>query len=282
MWTLEAALIGWFGRAGAFDSDPLRREQTARWVALTAGRLIAAAAGVAYGYTIYQDRPLYRAAADAVMVGMAVGLADGFFTVSLRTTPTEMRIAAYRGLTAFLRRFLIYLAMGTASVVTAWVLFHSPYAQFVVAVAFFAFGLVDSINVWLDVPADVTRALSPRSTRRDERFAAVARGITVAAMVSGWTLALYWIASAPRDGIGPAMVVGVGYGLADRLMGLTTSVWGRYLITKTWAAVSGDVPVRLMLFLDDAHRRGVLRRAGAIYQFRHARLQQHLVRSGNG
>jgi hypothetical protein len=264
-------------RTGAFDSDPLRREQTARWVALTAGRLIAAAAGVAYGYTIYQDRPLYRAAADAVMVGMAVGLADGFFTISLRTTPTQMRIASYRGLTAFLRRFLIYLAMGTASALTAWVLFHSPYVLLVVAVVFFVFGLVDGVNVWLDVPADVTRALSPRSTRRDERFAAVARSLTLATTLSAITLALYWIASAPRDGIVPALVVGAGYGLADRLMGLTTSVWGRYLITKTWAAVSGDVPVRLMLFLDDAHRRGVLRRAGATYQFRHARLQQHLM-----
>jgi hypothetical protein len=282
VWTLEAVLLGWFDRRGAFDSDPLRREQTARWIALTAGRLIAAAAGVAYGYTIYQDRSLYRAAADAVMVGMAVGLADGFFTISLRITPTEMRIASYRGLTAFSRRFLIYLAMGTASAVTAWVLFHSPYVELVVAVVFLTFGLVDSINVWLDVPADVTRALSPRSTRRDERFASIARSITVAATVAGVTLALYWIASAPRDGIVPAVVVGVGYGLADRLMGLTTSVWGRYLITKTWAALSGDVPARLMLFLDDAHQRGVLRRAGAVYQFRHARLQQHLAQSENG
>jgi hypothetical protein len=281
-WTLEAVLIWWFDRTGAFSSDPLRREPTARWIALTVGRLIAAAAGVVYGYTIYQDRPLYRAAADAVMVGMAVGLADGFFTISLRTTPTEMRIASYRGLTAFARRFLIYLAMGAASSLTAWVLFHSPYVQLVVAVVFFTFGLVDSINVWLDVPADVTRALSPRSTRRDERFAAIARGITVASTVSGVTVALYWIASAPRDGIVPAVVVGVGYGLADRLMGLTTSVWGRYLVTKTWAAVSGDLPVRLMLFLDDAHQRGVLRRAGAVYQFRHARLQQHLAQPESG
>ncbi|GIH19488.1 hypothetical protein Raf01_76600 [Rugosimonospora africana] len=281
-WTLETVLAGWFDRTGAFDSDPVRRERTARWIALTAGRLIAAAAGVGYGYTIYQDRPLYRAAADAVMVGMAVGLADGFFTISLRTTPTEMRIASYRGLTAFLRRFLIYLAMGAAASVTAWVLFRSPYVQLVIAVVFFTFGLVDSINVWLDVPTDVTRALSPRSTRRDERFAAIARSVTVASTVSGVTLALYWIAGAPRDGIGRAVVVGIGYGLADRLMGLATSVWGRYLIMKTWAAVSGDLPVRLMLFLDDAHRRGVLRRAGAVYQFRHARLQQHLVQSGSG
>jgi len=30
-------------------------------------------------------------------------------------------------------------------------------------------------------------------------------------------------------------------------------------------------------FLDDACRQGVLRRAGAVYQFRHARLQDHLT-----
>ncbi|MFI6358668.1 hypothetical protein ACIBJF_40075 [Streptomyces sp. NPDC050743] len=32
-----------------------------------------------------------------------------------------------------------------------------------------------------------------------------------------------------------------------------------------------------MAFLDDAHRRGVLRQAGAVYQFRHARLQEQLA-----
>jgi hypothetical protein len=32
-----------------------------------------------------------------------------------------------------------------------------------------------------------------------------------------------------------------------------------------------------MAFLDDAYRRGVLRRAGAVYQFRHARLQDRLA-----
>jgi hypothetical protein len=32
-----------------------------------------------------------------------------------------------------------------------------------------------------------------------------------------------------------------------------------------------------MTFLDDAYRRGVLRQGGAAYQFRHARLQDHLA-----
>jgi hypothetical protein len=36
-------------------------------------------------------------------------------------------------------------------------------------------------------------------------------------------------------------------------------------------------PARLLRFLEDAHRRGVLRQVGAVYQFRHARLQDHLA-----
>jgi hypothetical protein len=277
-WTLEAALL----RRGYREADKNRLERNARWGALTVGRVLAVAAGLGYGYTIYHDYTLDRVAAESVVFGLAVGLADGFFTISLRTTPTEMRVATYRGLTAFLGRFLIYLAMGAASMATVWVMFRSPYGMLVVAVTFAVFGLIDSVNVWLDVPADVTRALSPRSTRRDERFASVARSLTIALTLAGVTLGLYGVAAAVADGIVPAIFMGVAYGVADRLMGITTSVWGRYIITNTWNAVRGDMPWRLMLFLDDAHRRGLLRRAGAVYQFRHARLQQHLAGSSDG
>jgi hypothetical protein len=43
-------------------------------------------------------------------------------------------------------------------------------------------------------------------------------------------------------------------------------------------AFSRRMPMRMMTFLADAHRRGVLRRAGALYEFRHIRLQQRLAR----
>jgi hypothetical protein len=35
-----------------------------------------------------------------------------------------------------------------------------------------------------------------------------------------------------------------------------------------------------MGFLDDAHRLGLLRTAGSVYQFRHAELQDHLAKTG--
>jgi hypothetical protein len=282
-----AASAGWAGRSWTLERALRKPDKPgqARWIALTVGRVVAAAAGVAYGYYLYfvqRYGPVAVSAVPGVMFGMAVGLAVGFFTISLRGTPTEMRVMHYRGITAFLRRFLAYLLMGSAATGTMWLLFHAPYTLLVVSVVFVVFGLVDSINVWLDVPADVTSALEPRSTRRSERFAALARSITVAATLAAVILGLYAIAGSPADAVAPALIFGGAYALTDRLMGLATSVWGRYIMAKMWAAIRGELPWRLMRFLDDAHRRGVLRRAGAVYQFRHARLQQYLAIPAEG
>lgn len=282
-----AARAGWAGHSWTLERALRKPDKPgqARWIALTVGRVVAAAAGVAYGYYLYFVQhygPVAVSAVPGVMFGMAVGLAVGFFTISLRGTPTEMRVMHYRGITAFLRRFLAYLLMGSAATGTMWLLFRAPYTLLVVSVVFVVFGLVDSINVWLDVPADVTSALDPRSTRRSERFAAFARAITVAATLAAVTMGLYAIAGSPADGIAPALIFAGAYALTDRLMGLATSVWGRYIVAKAWAAIRGELPWRLMRFLDDAHRRGVLRRAGAVYQFRHARLQQYLALPAEG
>lgn len=67
------------------------------------------------------------------------------------------------------------------------------------------------------------------------------------------------------------------------MTGLLWLVYAR--ITGLWSfamacavlAGSGLGPLRLMRFLDDAARRGVLRQSGPVYQFRHARLQAHLA-----
>ncbi|MFJ1540022.1 hypothetical protein ACIODS_15900 [Micromonospora chalcea] len=40
---------------------------------------------------------------------------------------------------------------------------------------------------------------------------------------------------------------------------------------------TGVAPPRLLRFLDDAHRRSVLRTVGPVHQFRHARLQDCLA-----
>jgi hypothetical protein len=50
-----------------------------------------------------------------------------------------------------------------------------------------------------------------------------------------------------------------------------------YGISRIWLALHNQLPWRLMSFLADAHRRGVLRQAGVVYQFRHLELQHRLA-----
>ncbi|MFD8998162.1 hypothetical protein [Streptomyces abikoensis] len=55
------------------------------------------------------------------------------------------------------------------------------------------------------------------------------------------------------------------------------SAWGWLFTTRLWFSRTGRLPWRLMAFLEEAHTRGALRQVGAVYQFRHARLQQQLA-----
>jgi hypothetical protein len=48
-------------------------------------------------------------------------------------------------------------------------------------------------------------------------------------------------------------------------------------LSRIWLPLTRRLPWRLIAFLDDACQQGVLRQAGAVYQFRHARLQDHLI-----
>ncbi|MEU4251541.1 BTAD domain-containing putative transcriptional regulator [Amycolatopsis sp. NPDC026612] len=73
------------------------------------------------------------------------------------------------------------------------------------------------------------------------------------------------------------VVVGACFGIGVGLSVLVTRAWGNYFVHHVWLAATGRLPWRLMHFLDDAHRRGVLRQAGGVYQFRHARVQERLA-----
>ncbi len=50
-----------------------------------------------------------------------------------------------------------------------------------------------------------------------------------------------------------------------------------YLVATDRLARADQLPRRLMPFLDDSHRLGLLHAVGPYYQFRHAELQDHLA-----
>ncbi|MBM7490113.1 hypothetical protein JOD64_001335 [Micromonospora luteifusca] len=77
------------------------------------------------------------------------------------------------------------------------------------------------------------------------------------------------------------LILGLASGYAAGvLLPIFTPAWIQHqvwsFLARCWFSASGRLPWRITRFLDDAYRRGVLRRVGAEYQFRHDRLKQHL------
>ena len=127
---------------------------------------------------------------------------------------------------------------------------------------------------WSTAPVDELTSATPRSSKRIARKAAVAQaiagaiGVGLAALLAV-TVVLGW----PRDIIDNAatgLAVGVGIGIVSAMAFGFDSEWGRYHLALAWLASRRKLPRQLMTFLEDAHRRGVLRQAGSTYEFRHA------------
>ena len=139
--------------------------------------------------------------------------------------------------------------------------------------------LAGGLLFWLGFPADVTLAISPLSTMRADRNAAMLRGAILALLVllplTAIGLAIGYFGRPGTD------VTVAGYAVVIVALGLlsvTLSAWMRLQVARAYLATAGRLPWRLVSFLEDAHARGVLRQAGAAYQFRHVRLQERLAR----
>ena len=81
-----------------------------------------------------------------------------------------------------------------------------------------------------------------------------------------------------RHRVGVGIVAGIATVVAVGVTGVINgAAWPSYGIARMWLALRRRLPWPLMGFLADAHRRGVLRQAGAVYQFRHIELQHRLA-----
>jgi hypothetical protein len=87
-------------------------------------------------------------------------------------------------------------------------------------------------------------------------------------VVSDKALPVLWIV---WIGVGSGLTVGLVYGVTSSVTWLTIMAWLQLQRSRRVPAVG------LMPFLNDARTRGVLRTVGAVYQFRHATLQDHLA-----
>ena len=76
-----------------------------------------------------------------------------------------------------------------------------------------------------------------------------------------------------------ATAMGFAAGLGASFVAAASPHYGA---ARIWLALHHQLPRQLMDFLVDAHTRGVLRQAGAVYQFRHIELQHRLATRPSG
>jgi len=140
--------------------------------------------------------------------------------------------------------------------------------------------LILAYVVWLDGEPDisneelmrgeVSRATSPVSVYRTDRNTAVVLGVVV--MVVGGIASF---APGEPDALRAEAVLVVAVSFWPMVLACASL---RFRLVCGFLAWRGLLPWRIMTFLEDACRRGVLRKVGPVYQFRHARLQARLSR----
>jgi hypothetical protein len=124
----------------------------------------------------------------------------------------------------------------------------------------------------LAVPVDVSSATEPAALLRRARSVYLLR--CVVALIS---IAAIWLWCGTTIAVADAGLTVAGFVIVVVAGSSTRSAWPRYLETRLRLSVRQRLPWRVLPFLEDAHRRGVLRQVGATYQFRHIRLQQQLA-----
>ncbi|MFF9024714.1 helix-turn-helix domain-containing protein [Streptomyces eurythermus] len=141
----------------------------------------------------------------------------------------------------------------------------------------------------LETPRDIVSAVSPGSVLRADRRTVLVRlcfwapvfgtavGLGAGLVVNLLQGHLGRLATDPMTSLMLGTISGLGGALGYTL---TLTAWGQWcLLARIWLPLTGRLPWAAAAFLDDAYQRGVLRQAGAVYQFRHARLQSRLARS---
>ncbi|MFE3588066.1 helix-turn-helix domain-containing protein [Streptomyces niveus] len=149
-----------------------------------------------------------------------------------------------------------------------------------------AFGLLAAFEAPMDITAAATpiRLLSVNRATAVRQLLLLILAITFGCAFGGYVVVqllqqvLPWAVNWPLRW---ALLVGAIGGLGGSTSYvLAFTAWGQWLtVARVWLPMTRRLPFDTVAFLEDAYQRGVLRQNGAVYQFRHIRLQRHLAQS---
>jgi hypothetical protein len=219
-------------------------------------------------------------------VGLAAGLLTGLLSVfSSRKWSTEepafadLRLRG-RG-TVLVRMLAVWLVVVVMIVVAAelsTVLPNELLAVVTVVVPVgLAIGLIAGLTKRVEVPARAERPMTPVTSWRADRALHLLR-VPVLGLGPGLAYGVaIGLTGPPEEGLVFGLLAWVVSGLVAGFAFGRHHAWLAYLIATYRLAWAGHLPRKLMPFLDDAHRLGLLRAVGPHYQFRHADLHDHLA-----
>jgi hypothetical protein len=230
-----------------------------------AGIVAGVMAGVAVGFDAYSAGELFGGS-ERVRRFLAGGLgrdpAEGLLALGiLAGSWASMGTAMGTGLVT---GFLVWLKEGVNTGLVAGFV-AALAAGFLASVGISALGLLR-----MRARGSVT---SPSAVLARERRLAIEAGV-VAGLAAG--LAAGFVAGFVA-GLGTGVLAGLVAGFVAGVGASFSGAWPSYEIARIWLALGRRLPWSLIGFLVDAHRRGVLRQAGAVYQFRHIELQHRLA-----
>ncbi|MFF4086917.1 NACHT domain-containing protein [Streptomyces nigra] len=123
-------------------------------------------------------------------------------------------------------------------------------------------------------PVELPTAASPTSVLATDRKVFWLLGVLFG-LLSG---ALFGVALGLVGDVRAGVAFGLVAGLyAAAALGMGKAAWGWFAYARWWLFLHSRMPLRMIRFMRDAHRRGVLRQVGAVWQFRHIDLQRRLA-----
>jgi len=229
-------------------------------------------AGIALGITSGLAGGIVGRLTDGLAEGVAVGLSVGLAGGLAGGIGLGVRIGLAFGIAGAFMSPLIVIFTSTSTDGLADELMFGLTAG---VTGGLAFGLTSGLIEWAETPTSTNHAITPMESWNSDRALHLIRiGTTmlVEGLVLGIALELVF-----TEWLALGFALGLVLGLASGLTFGGHRAWSMYLVASWWWTWKNLLPRRLMPFLDDCHRLGLLRAIGPIYQFRHAEFQDYLA-----
>jgi hypothetical protein len=248
----------------------------ARGLTVVTGVVVGGVTAVAGGFG-YSGNGRFVWAGVVAVVGAIVG-------VRAAKRPLPMPAGGIRWKRPSLRVMLVGVGFGAVYMVIGLALRAGLVLAFEIGISIGALaGLFAWIVTQQGAPLDIRSATSPPAALARDRRGAIVTGVGAGVALYAAFIVLSATLSILNGGsvtdtityvTRHTLVFWVGIGAIAAAVVTLKRAWPFYGLARIWLAARHWLPWQLMGFLADAHNRGVLWQAGAVYQFRHIELQR--------